>query len=175
MRAWCVSGFVIATAVVVGLTTVPLAFAMPAGADELARAARQTAAQALVDNLRSRLSIPYPVVVSVVPHDDLTVSVRRAPDRTQQTFSLSIEDAFLQSLSQDELRAAMAHELGHVWIFTHHPYLQTEELANEVALRVVTRDSLEALYVKVWTRHGKGDLVYLPADGLEKLAGAQPR
>jgi hypothetical protein len=47
--------------------------------------------------------------------------------------------------------------------FTHHPYLQTEELANEVALRVVSRESLDEVYEKVWKRTGtKGDLVYLP-------------
>jgi hypothetical protein len=54
----------------------------------------------------------------------------------------------------------VAHELGHVWIFTHHPYLQTERLANSIAMRGVTRESLERVYRKVWQREGvKGDLV----------------
>jgi hypothetical protein len=53
----------------------------------------------------------------------------------------------------------MAHELGHVWVFTHHPYLQTEKLANQIAMRVVTRDSLVSVYQKLWEHGGtKGDL-----------------
>jgi predicted Zn-dependent protease len=63
-------------------------------------------------------------------------------------------------LTPDELEAAIAHELGHVWVFTHHPYLQTEELANQIAMRAVSRESLERVYGKVWERGGmKGDLV----------------
>ena len=66
-------------------------------------------------------------------------------------------------MSDDELAAVIAHELGHVWIFTHHPYLQTEELANQIALRVVTRISLDSVYQKVWAHTGaKGTLAYLP-------------
>jgi len=56
------------------------------------------------------------------------------------------------------LSASIAHELGHVWIFTHHPYLQTELLANQIALKVVTREELERVYEKVWKDKGKGDL-----------------
>ena len=78
-------------------------------------------------------------------------------------FTATFEAGFLDSLNDDELGAVIAHELGHVWIFTHHPYLQTEELANEIALRVVSRESLDEVYEKVWKRTGtKGDLVYLP-------------
>lgn len=55
-------------------------------------------------------------------------------------------------LNEDELRAAVAHELGHVWIFSHHPYLHTERLANEIAMRVVSRESLERVYEKLWAR-----------------------
>ena len=47
-----------------------------------------------------------------------------------------------------------------MWIFTHFPFLQTERGANDVALRVVSRDALERVYAKVWARGGaKGDLV----------------
>ena len=54
----------------------------------------------------------------------------------------------------------LAHELGHVWVSTHHPYLQTERLANSIAMRVVSRDSLERVYEKMWARDGrKGDLL----------------
>jgi len=38
------------------------------------------------------------------------------------------------------------------------PYRQTELLANQVALRVVTRENLERIYEKVWKGKGKGDL-----------------
>ena len=75
-------------------------------------------------------------------------------------FRLSFENSFLNELTQGELMAVVAHELGHVWIFTHHPYLQTEQLANTIAMRVVSRESLEKVYEKVWERDGsKGDLV----------------
>jgi predicted Zn-dependent protease len=65
----------------------------------------------------------------------------------------------LELLSADEIEAALAHELGHVWIFTHHPYLQTELLANQVAMRAVSRDALARVYQKVWQSGPKGDLV----------------
>jgi Peptidase family M48 len=70
----------------------------------------------------------------------------------------SIEDGFLNELNDDDLRAVIAHELGHIWILTHHPYLQTEQLANKIAMRLVTRESLVTAYGKVWERTGtKGD------------------
>jgi predicted Zn-dependent protease len=72
---------------------------------------------------------------------------------------MSFEERFLTGVDDEELRAIIAHELGHVWIFTHHPYLQTERLANTVAMRAVSRASLERVYIKVWEREGtKGDL-----------------
>ncbi|MNC89431.1 hypothetical protein D3C83_53670 [compost metagenome] len=62
-------------------------------------------------------------------------------------------------MTANELEAILAHELGHIWIFTHHPYLQTEALANRIAMRIVTRESLVTVYEKVWKRRGtKGDL-----------------
>jgi len=133
----------------------------PVGVTALALRAQQI--QVSVDGLLARLAIQATVVVSVVPKNDLLVSV--APrDGGRQVFELALQNDFLSTLTEDELVAAVAHELGHVWIFTHHPYLQTEELANDVALRVVERDSLERMYKKVWQQTGaKGDLVYLPA------------
>jgi hypothetical protein len=118
--------------------------------------------QHVVDDARKRLSIPQQVVVSIVAQDPLLVSVERRRDQPG-AFTLSFERDFLDGLSEGELTAVVAHELGHVWIFTHHPYLQTEELANEVALRLVSRDALKSVYDKVWQRTGvKGDLAYLP-------------
>jgi hypothetical protein len=37
-----------------------------------------------------------------------------------------------------------------VWIYTHHPYLQTEQLANRVAMRAVPRMQLVAVYSTLW-------------------------
>lgn len=119
--------------------------------------------QRLVDALRQRLTIAEPVVVSVVSRNDLLVSVEHAADRPG-AFQLAIEASLIDTLSDEELQAVVAHELGHVWIFTHHPYLQTEMQANEVALRLVSRDALERVYEKVWKRTGAvGRLQYLPA------------
>jgi hypothetical protein len=124
--------------------------------------ARQTQIQDLVSKLKIRMSIPDTVVVSIVEHNQLVVSVERAKDGGDG-FSLSIERDFLDSLTTDEINAVVAHELGHVWIFTHHPFLHTEELANQIAMQVVPQDTLVAVYDKVWRRVGrKGDLVYLP-------------
>jgi hypothetical protein len=123
---------------------------------------RQTQIQDLVDKLKIRMSIPDTVVVSIVEHNELVVSVERAKDGTS-AFSLSIDRDFLEGLTADEIDAIVAHELGHVWIFTHHPFLHTEELANQIAMQVVPQDTLAAVYDKVWKRVGrKGDLVYLP-------------
>jgi hypothetical protein len=114
--------------------------------------------QMLIDELRVLLSIPSEVTASMVPKNPLLVSVAPAAGRPG-AFALVFEDGFIDSLDDTELRAVIAHELGHVWIFTHHPYLQTEKLANDVAMRVVTRDSLRDVYGKVWERTGlKGDL-----------------
>ncbi len=114
--------------------------------------------QVVVDRLRGELGITHPVTVDILPQVALVVSVE-APGDQRQPFQLAIENAFLARLNDAELDAAMAHELGHVWLFTHHPYLQTERLANQVAMRVVTRESLARVYHKLW-EHGatKGDL-----------------
>jgi peptidase M48-like protein len=128
----------------------------------LSLVARERQLQDLVDDFRTRLTIPDAVAVSVVPENKLVVSVERLKGH-DLGFTVTFEAGFLDSLDEAELGAVIAHELGHVWIFTHHPYLQTEELANEIALRVVSRKSLDGVYEKVWKRTGtKGDLVYLP-------------
>jgi hypothetical protein len=114
--------------------------------------------QSLVSDLSTRLSISVPVVVSIVPMDPLIMSMK-PPAGSADPFSLSVDAAFLDQLTDDELEAAVAHELGHLCVFTHHPFLQTEKLANEIAMRVVSRESLERVYDKVWARGGtKGDL-----------------
>ncbi len=113
--------------------------------------------RAVVDRFRSSLLIPQEVLVSIVPHNILLVSVERSSDQ-HDVFMLSFDESFLDTLDDNDLNAAVAHELGHVWIFTHHPYLHTEQLANEIALKVVSRESLERIYEKVWKDKGtKGD------------------
>jgi peptidase M48-like protein len=130
--------------------------------NDLSLVAREKRLQDLVDDFRSRLAIPDAVTVSIVPANPLVVSVERFKDH-DRGFMATFEAGFLDSLSDDDLAAVIAHELGHVWIFTHHPYLQTEEGANEIALRVVSRQSLDGIYQKVWKHTGtKGELAYLP-------------
>jgi hypothetical protein len=113
--------------------------------------------QNLIDDLKGRLSIAAPVTATIVDANPWLVSVE--PAKGDGAYTLAFEAGFAQALDDDELTAVIAHELGHVWIFTHHPYLQTERLANEVAMRVVSRETLEKVYGKVWERAGeKGDL-----------------
>ena len=117
------------------------------------------ALQELVDGLRTELGINVVVSAAIVTSNKLLVSVQPVGG-DPGTFRLEFEERFLPSLEQDELKAVIAHELGHVWIYTHHPYLQTERLANTVAMRAVPRASLERVYGKVWEHQGtKGDLL----------------
>ena len=113
--------------------------------------------RAIVDRFRQDLLIRERVFISIVARNDKLVSIERTK-KTRGGFVLSFDETFLNGLDDNELRASIAHELGHVWIFTHHPYLHTELLANQIALRVVTRENLEKVYAKVWKDKGKGDL-----------------
>lgn len=114
--------------------------------------------QAVVDRLRTRLDILERVEVTLVAHNPLVLSVETQAGRSGP-FVISIDEDFIDSLTPDEQEAALAHELGHVWIYTHHPYLQTERLANDIALRVVSRSTLGPVYEKVWKRTGiRGNL-----------------
>jgi hypothetical protein len=117
------------------------------------------ALQEVVDGLKAQLGISAAVSVAIVPTNSLLVSVQPVDDESTG-FRMDFEGPFLPSLDQDDLKAIIAHELGHVWIYTHHPYLQTERFANTVAMRAVPRASLERVYGKVWEHQGiKGDLV----------------
>lgn len=130
--------------------------------------------QNLVNEFRGRLAIPEEVIVAIVPANALLISVEAAKDRTG-AFFLSLEDGFLDTLNDDELEAVIAHELGHVWIFTHHPYLQTERLANRIAMRLVSRESLVKVYEKVWKHKGdKGDMARFLEDTDLRLPSAHP-
>jgi hypothetical protein len=136
---------------VLGLASLLIAAARASANEPAARAAAPTPIriQKVVDALREDLGLTHPVTVELVASNPLKASVepvKGAPG----TYRLEIERGFVEQLNDEELRAVVAHELGHVWIYTHHPYLQTEQLANKVALRVVSRETLEKVYGKVW-------------------------
>jgi hypothetical protein len=139
---------------------------------EMAAVTTSTGVQKLVNKIRKELALTHDVTVELVAHNPLKASVepikgatgkhatgkaartgRNAKNDTR-SFRLSIERGFLEKLTADELRAVIAHELGHVWIYTHHPYLQTEQLANTIAMRVVARESIVKVYGKVWAEAG---------------------
>jgi hypothetical protein len=101
--------------------------------------------------LLDRLQLHASVSVRIDEKNDSIVSVETLPD---DVFVVSFDEVFLKSLTEDEAAAAIAHELGHVWIYTHHPYLQTEELANEVALRITDRETLKRVYQKMSAQTG---------------------
>lgn len=115
--------------------------------------------QVVTDDLRTRLGITERVEVTLVDHNPLVMSVETLSGRTGP-FVITVDRNFIHDLSQPEIEAAIAHELGHVWIYTHHPYLQTERLANEIAMRVISRSAFEPVYEKVWQRTGiRGNLI----------------
>ena len=124
-----------------------------AGARNAHASDQQERIQRVVDDLRAKLSIAQTVDVAVVHDNPKLFSVVPA-EHQRATFLLSAEEDFAKGLSDADLCAAIAHELGHVWIFTHFPFLQTEELANDIAARVVSRETLAPLYDKVWKKVG---------------------
>jgi hypothetical protein len=152
---------------IVGLALVACAARAHASEPASAKAALKTAAatrklQALVDAMRDELGVRHAVGVELVTANPLKASVEPVTGAAAGTFRLTIEEGFLAQLNGEELRAVVAHELGHVWIYTHHPYLQTEQLANQIAMRVVTRDSLDQVYGKVWADGGANGAGPLP-------------
>jgi hypothetical protein len=110
--------------------------------------------QATVAQFRARMEIRDEVAIRLVDQNPRLVSVSRSRIRPE-AFVIDCDQAFFAQLSEEEQRAAIAHELGHVWLFTHHPFLQTEALANQKALQVVSQESLTAVYEKVWKHEGK--------------------
>lgn len=115
--------------------------------------------QGVTDDLRGRLEITERVRIEIVDHNPLVMSVETLSGRTGP-FVISVDRGFVHELSHEETAAAIAHELGHVWIYTHAPYLQSERLANDVAMRVINRSAFEPVYEKVWSRTGtRGNLI----------------
>jgi hypothetical protein len=112
----------------------------------------------VASGLAVTLEVSRRVEVVVVPRNDLVVSVEPllAPE---QGYRVVFEQKFFDKLSDAEIAAALAHEIGHVWIYTHFPFLQTEALANEIALKVAPRKAMESLYDKLWAYTGvKGNI-----------------
>ena len=112
--------------------------------------------QESLDVIKAKLGVPHEVIAQLVDQHPLMVAAEPLPGR-RDSFRMSLEAAFISELSDEELDAVVAHELGHVWIFTYYPYLQTEQLANQIAMRVVSRQTIEAVYVKVRARGGHTD------------------
>lgn len=111
----------------------------------------------IIQDFSHRLGITQQIVFSMVPGDTLLASVRPVLEDSD-VFQISFDPKFIQTLDDGELCAAVAHELGHVWIYTHFPYLQTEVLANRQALKLVSRSDLGRIYEKVWKWKGeRGD------------------
>jgi hypothetical protein len=83
---------------------------------------RARRAQEFVDQLRTELTIRNEIQIAVVVYHPLVFSVQPI-DIDKTRYLMTMELGFLLMLKDDELRAAIAHELGHVWIYTHHPFL----------------------------------------------------
>jgi hypothetical protein len=136
----------------------PVALVADSDESRVLRAADLEQLQRVTDELRRRLNILERVLFTVVNHNPLVMSVETLSGRSGP-FVITADADFIRSLSDEELQAAIAHELGHVWIYTHHPYLQTERLANDIALRVISPELLVPVYEKVWKRTGaRGNL-----------------
>jgi hypothetical protein len=107
----------------------------------------------IVQELCTRLELKDHVEIHIDETNAKMVSSEPMPGAIPG-YRISFDRQFLENLTDEEIVAAIAHELGHVWIFTHHPYLQTEALANNVALRVVDRETMKNLYSKLWSHTG---------------------
>lgn len=105
--------------------------------------------ETILQDFRLELGISAEVIFTIESTNPRLVSVRRHHEQSE-AFLLSFDSGFVEGLDEEELRAVIAHELGHVWIFTNHPFLQTESLANRKAMQLVSRESLERVYEKVW-------------------------
>ena len=130
------------------------AFATVLRAENHNLSATQEQLDAIAKDFQARLGINESVVIVLVESNEYVVSVQRS-STSHDTFLIKFQKSFLSTLSEEELRAVIAHEFGHIWIFTHHPFLQTEALANEKALQLISRDNLSKVYQKVWHLEGE--------------------
>ena len=123
----------------------------------------------IIEELKKQMGIQQDIEVVLVARNDLIVSVQPRKDRS--AFEISFERSFLNTLDDEDLRAVVAHELGHVWIFTHHPFLQTEDLANSIAFKAVTTNAMDRVYEKVASRTRVGSNL---SASVHSPAGATP-
>ena len=105
----------------------------------------------VVNGLKKQLGIKEEIRTAVVERNNLVVSVRPVDDH-KRVFEILLEEGFLDMLDDEDLYAVVAHEMGHIWIYTHHPYLQTEDLANDVAYKAVSTDAMDRIYAKLRAR-----------------------
>src|SRR5262245_8556618 len=77
----------------------------------------------IVEHLKKQLEIPNSVEIRIVRNNKLAMSVE--PTDHHGDFLLLVDTRFVDRLDDEELTAALAHEMGHVWIYTHHPFLHT--------------------------------------------------
>ena len=107
----------------------------------------------VASGLAAALKVSGHVEVVVVMRNDLVVSVEPLA-KPEDGYRVVFDQRFFDRLDNDEIAAALAHEIGHVWIYSHFPFLQTEALANEIALKVAPRKTMESLYNKLWAYTG---------------------
>jgi hypothetical protein len=105
----------------------------------------------MIQEFSGRLGVSDEVIFFFVSGNRHLISVERAATEAE-LFQMALDEDFLRTLDDRELRAAIAHELGHIWIFTHFPYLHTESLANQYALKLVPHEDLDRVYEKarIW-------------------------
>ena len=132
------------TVAVIVLAAVPIASDPP-----ILLNVKTARARDIVDHLRAELAITSEIDLALVKYHPLVFSVE-PEDSRKRRFRLSMEAGFLLMLDDEELVGALAHEMGHVWIYTNHPYLQTEMLANMIGQRVAPRRNFEKVYTKLW-------------------------
>ena len=108
----------------------------------------------IVRHFKDRLGISQEISVLITPRNPRLISVEPVRGHAG-AFQLLVDENFLSALDGRDLNAAIAHEMGHVWIYTHFPYLQTESGANEQALKLVSREDLASIYKKVWNWNGE--------------------
>jgi Zn-dependent protease with chaperone function len=131
--------------------------------------------EALIRKHAERLGIRREIGVSIISGNSRLASVESV-SAEEGSYRISFEEDFLQTLDDRDLNAVVAHELGHVWIFTHSPYLQTESLANRQALKLVSRADLLRVYEKVWQWNGaRGDLSRVIEPIAEPDSGSEPK
>jgi hypothetical protein len=151
--------------------TNPAKAARAAATESAAAVATAPRIQKLVNEMRRSLSVTHDVTVELVADNPLKASVEPVKGSGNR-FRLAIDRRFLEQLSADELKAVVAHEVGHVWIYTHFPYLQTEQLANQIAMRAVSKESLFLVYSKVWADESSaGSLPRFPDERPAAAAG----